>query len=137
MSTIISENPKNVFKKAISLQDHFLYNQKCKLVLQLPEVRFVGLLDPMGNQIAGGFREGVTPLKNEEERRKMNLEAVLRIRTRQEFDYYLGPVKYAAARREKVVMMTFLVGNNVLLVSAEPDVDIDKTAQKIIKMGSI
>ena len=115
--------------QTVNLKEHFLFDQKCKLLLQLPEIRFSGLLDPMGNQIAGGFREDVTPLKNEEERQTMNIEAVLRVRTRQDFDYNLGPVKYAAARREKVVMMTFLIGKNVLLVSAEPDVDIDKTAK--------
>ena len=83
------------------------------------------------------FKDGIIPLKNENERKKMFMEAVLRIRTRQEFDENLGPVSYAAARRKNVVMMTFLVDDKVLFVSANPDVNIDDTAKKIMKICSI
>lgn len=110
------------------------YQQKCDLLIREPEIRFVGFLDFMGNLIAGKFREDVKPLKNEDERKKMFIEAVLRIRTRQEFDENLGPVEYAAARRSLVVTMTFLIDDKVLFVSTEPDVDIDITARKILKI---
>ena len=105
--------------------------QKCDLLANESEIRFAGFLDMMGNQITGSFRKDVTPLKNEEERKKMFIEAVLRIRTRQDFDDNLGAVEYAAARRTNVVTLTFLVDGMVLFVSAEPDVDIDQTARKI------
>jgi len=66
----------------------------------------------------------------------MFIEAVLRIRTRQDFDENLGPVTYAAARRTNVVTFTFLFHDKVLFVSAEPNVDIDKTANKILNLCS-
>ena len=69
----------------------------------------------MGNLVEGNFKEGIIPLKNEAERKKMFIEAVLRIRTRQEFDENLGPVAYAAARRKNVVVMTFLVNDRYFL----------------------
>jgi hypothetical protein len=97
--------------------------QKCKLILKEPEIRFAGFLDMMGNLVEGSFSDGIKPLK-----------AVLRIRTRQDFDENLGPVEYAAARRKNVVTLTFLYGDKVLFISAEPNVDIDKTAQKIISL---
>lgn len=108
--------------------------QKCQSILELPEIRFAGFLDYMGNLISGGFREGVYPRKDEDERKKMFVEAVLRIRTRQDFDENLGPVKYAAARRKNVVTMTVPLEGKVLFISAEPDVDIDKTAAKILEL---
>ena len=111
-----------------------LSQQKCDLLVKEPEIRFAGFLDFMGNLIVGKFREDVEPLKNDNERKKMFIEAVLRIRTRQEFDENLGSVEYAAARRSKVVTMTFLVDDMVLFVSTEPDVDIDITCRKILKM---
>lgn len=111
-----------------------LYQQKCDLLTKESEIRFAGFLDFMGNLIVGKFREDVKPLKNENERKKMFIEAVLRIRTRQEFDENLGPVEYAAARRTTVVTLTFLLDEKVLFVSAEPNVDIDITARKILKM---
>jgi len=112
-------------------------NSKCKLLLREPEIRFAGFLDMMGNLVAGSFRDGVEPLKNENERKKMFIEAVLRIRTRQDFDEHLGSVVYAAARRKNIVTFTFLVDDKVLFISAEPDVDIDKTANKILNLCSV
>lgn len=117
--------------------DNSTYSQKCDLLVNEPEIRFAGFLDMMGNLIAGSFRNDVTPLKDEEERKKMFVETVLRIRTRQDFDENLGSVVYAAARRKKVVTFTFLVGDTVLFVSTEPDVSIDQTAKKIMDLCSI
>ncbi|MFB5620073.1 MAG: DUF6659 family protein [Nitrosopumilus sp.] len=111
-------------------------NQICKLLLKEPEIRFAGFLDMMGNLVEGSFSDGVKPLKDESERKKMFIETVLRIRTRQDFDENLGPVEYAAARRKNVVTFTFLYGDKVLFISAEPNVDIDKTAQKIMRLCS-
>ena len=106
----------------------------CQNLVNEPEIRFAGFLDMMGNLLVGKFKTGIEPLKDDDERKKMFIEAVLRIRTRQEFDDNLGPVKYAAARREKVVTLTFLVGQTVLFISANPDIDIDKTARKILEI---
>jgi len=109
-------------------------NEKCVLIVKEPEIRFAGFLDMMGNLVAGLFSDGIKTLKNEDERKKMFIEAVLRIRTRQDFDENLVPVEYAAARRKNVVTFTFLYGDKVLFISAEPNVDIDKTAQKIMRL---
>ena len=108
--------------------------QKCKSILDLPEIRFAGFLDYMGNLIEGDFKTGLSPLKDENERKKMFIEAVLRIRTRQDFDDDLGSVEYAAARRKNVVTMTIPFVDKVLFISADPTVDIDQTAKKILDL---
>ncbi|MCA9812517.1 MAG: hypothetical protein KC483_06620 [Nitrosarchaeum sp.] len=108
--------------------------QKCELLTKQPGIRFAGILDMMGNLIEGRFRSGLVPLKDENQRKKMFMEAILRVRTRQDFDENLGPVSYAAARRKKVVLMTFLLDNKVLFISAEPDIDIDDTARKVLQI---
>ena len=123
--------------KAEHLNEIQQYQQKCEKLIQEPEIRFAGFLDMMGNLITGGFSKGVMPLKDETERKKMFIEAVLRVRTRQEFDHKLGPVEYAAARRKNVVVMTFLVDDKVLFVSAEYDIETDKTARKIMEICGI
>ncbi len=120
--------------QAVNLQEHYMYNQKCNLLLQIPELRFAGFLDPMGNLIAGGFKQGVTPLHDESERQKLYMETVLRVKTREEFDYNLGEVQYAAARRKKVVTMTFPLNGKVLFVSMELNVNIEDAAEKIMKI---
>jgi len=114
------------------------FQKKCKKLLKhIPELRYVSLLDTMGNQIAESFRRGIKPLKTLEERRRMNIEAVLRVKTRQEFDYNLGSVKYAASRRQKVVMMSFPMVDYILLISANNDVIIDETAREIMDSWGI
>jgi len=105
--------------------------------LQEPEIRFAGFLDPMGNLIAGGFREGVTPLNEESERLKLHIEIILRVKTEQDFDYDLGTVEYSASRRKKVITFTFAFDDKVLFVSTETNVEIEKTAQKIMKICGI
>ncbi len=123
--------------QSINLNEYQLHHQKCGLILQEPEIRFAGFLDYMGNLIAGGFKDGVTPLHDESERRKLYIEIVLGVRTTQEFDYHLGSVDYIAARRKKIITFTFALNDKVLFVSTKSNVDIEKTAQKIIKICGI
>jgi len=113
------------------------YQRIYEELLKEPKIRFVGFVDYMGNLLIGGFRKGVTPLKEESERHKIFLEVALRVRTREDFDPDVGPVKYAASRRTRVVMMTFPLMNKILFVSMEPDVEIDTMAKKIIKICGI
>lgn len=107
--------------------------QKCDFLLLQEEIRFAGFINNMGRLVAGGFKEGITPLEDEPERQKMYMELALRVSMRREFDYCFGPVAYCASRREKAVMMSFPMGANVLLVSADTKVDIDRFAKKILK----
>ena len=111
-----------------------IHQKKCDLLLEQPEIRFAGLLDSMGNLLAGGFKDGITPLNDETQKREMCMEVALRTATRRDFDEPLGKVDFAATKREKVVMMSFPLNQNILLISAEPDVDIAKTAVKVMKI---
>ena len=88
----------------------------------------------MGNLLAGGFKGGITPLNDETQQREMCMEVALRVATRHDFDEPLGEVEFAAAKRKKVVMMSFTLNKNILLISTEPDVDINKTAAKVMKI---
>jgi hypothetical protein len=114
--------------------EYGIYQQKCDQLLKEEEIRFAGLINHMGRLVAGGFKDGISPLEDEAERRKMYMELALRVSMRMEFDYTLGPVKYSASRREKAVMISFPLHSNVLLVSAKPSIDIEKCSQKILKM---
>ena len=117
--------------------EYFQFEKKCERLLQEPEIRFAGLINSMGNLVARGLKEGLTALEDEADKRKLYMELILRVSTRTEFDESLGPVKYSASRRGKAVLLSFPVDNKVLLISAESDVDIDKTANKIMKICGI
>jgi len=114
--------------------EYWLIDQKCRNLLQDDTIRFAGCINSMGRLVAGGFKEGIKPLEDDAERQKMYMELALRVSMRKDFDYSLGPVKYSASRRQNAVMISFPINSNVLLVSAEPTVDIDKFASKIMKI---
>ena len=110
------------------------FQQMCDILLEQEKIRFAGLINSMGKLVAGGIREGLVPLEDEAERQKMYMELALRVSMRKDFDYTLGPVKFSASRREKALVMSFPLNNNVLLISTEPEVDIEETANKVIKI---
>ncbi|MCZ6583793.1 MAG: hypothetical protein O6746_02680 [Thaumarchaeota archaeon] len=117
--------------------EYYQYEEKCQSLLKEPEIRFAALINHMGNLVAGGMKQGMKPLEDEADRRKLYMELILRVSTRKEFDYSLGPVEYSASRREKAVVLSFPIGNKVLLVSANTNVNIDDTAKKIKKLVGI
>ena len=117
--------------------EYYMFDQKCQNLLKEPEIRFAGLINPMGHLVAGGMKKGMKPLEDDADMRKLYMELILRVSTRQEFDQSLGEVEYSASRRKKAVVMSFPIDNKVLLVSANTDVDIDVTAKKIKKIAGI
>ncbi len=117
--------------------EYYAFEQKCQNLLKESEIRFAGLINPMGNLVAGGMKEGLKPLEDDADMRKLYMELILRVSTRQEFDQTLGVVNYSASRREKAVVLSFPIGNKVLLISADANVGIDETAKKVKKIAGI
>ncbi len=109
------------------------YQKQCKKILSEPEIRFAGIISEMGKLIAGGFRKGIIPFEDDSGRQKLYMELALRVATRREFDSSMGRVKYSASRREKVVVMSFPLKNHILMIAAEPNVNIDRLAYRIIQ----
>jgi hypothetical protein len=111
-----------------------LFKQKIDRIISEKEIRFVGFVNLQGDLVKGRFREDVVPFENDEEQQRVFRELALRISTRKKFDYSMGAVKYSASRREKLVMMSFPLKNMILLITAEPNVNIDRLAYKIIQI---
>ena len=114
--------------------DDVSYQQKLNEIFEEQDIRFAGFVDNDGNLINGKFREGIIPFETNEEQQKIFRELAYRVSTRKNFDYSMGQVKYSASRREKVVMMSFPLKNCILLLTTEPNVNIDRLAYKIIQI---
>lgn len=115
--------------KQFSISD---IKKKIKDILSEPEIRFCGLIDGSGELIAGDFGSKIIPLENDERRKQMFQELAHRVANRKGFDANLGRVKYSSSRREKVVMMSFPIGRYIIMIIAEPSVNIDRLGWKII-----
>jgi len=111
-----------------------LFKQKLDEIISEKEIRFAGFVNMQGDLVKGQFRVDVVPFENDEEQRRTFRELALRISTRKKFDHAMGAVKYSASRREKLVMMSFPLKNMILLITAEPNVNIDRLAYKIIQI---
>ena len=115
-----------------------IYDDKCERLLQEDEVRFAGIINDQGTLISGGFKKGLVPLEGDETKLKSFMELVSKISIRTEFDESLGPINYLAARRDKAVLVSFPfpVSKIVLLISANPSVEIEKLAKKVVDIFS-
>ncbi len=113
-----------------------LYAEKCNSLLQESEIRFAGIVNKDGKLIAGGFKEGITPYENDETKLQSFFEFVSKTSIRKELDESLGPINYLAARRDKAVLVSFPfpITKILLLISAEPTVNIESLAKKVIKI---
>jgi len=111
-----------------------LYEQKLDDIFEEKDIRFAGFVDKDGGLIKGRFRDDIIPFETNEEQQKIFRELAYRVSTRKHFDYSMGPVKYSASRREKLVMMSFPLKNSILLITTEPNVNIDRIAYRIIQM---
>jgi hypothetical protein len=111
-----------------------LFKQKLDEIISEKDIRFAGFVNMKGDLEEGKFREEIIPFENDEEQRRIFRELALRISTRKKFDYSMGAVKYSASRREKLVMMSFPLKNIILLITAEPNVNIDRLAYRIIQI---
>ena len=122
----------------MSKTDYQDYDVKCEKMLEEEEIRFAGIINEDGNLVSGGFKKEIVPLEDDEAKLKSFMEFVSKVSIRKEFDKTLGPINYLAARRDKAVLVSFPfpVSKFVLLISANPSVDIEKLATKVVDIFS-
>ncbi|EGG42553.1 hypothetical protein Nlim_0734 [Candidatus Nitrosarchaeum limnium SFB1] len=112
------------------------YESRCKEMLTDPEVRFAALLGADGELLAGGLKENINLRLNDAQMDEVCKELASRVEKRKKYDLELGRVKYSTSRREHVVIMSFPVYEKVVMIVAEPNVNIDRLAYRIIeKLG--
>ena len=117
----------------ISLVD---FDTVCKNVLDLDNrIRFAGIINEKGKLVAGGLRTGLKSLEDPKDDEMLFMELALRVKMRQEFDKQLGPVKFSLSMREKVVVMSFPIGNSqVLYVSSDRGLEFASVPMRILEI---
>ena len=107
----------------------------CDTIFSLhPSIRFAGVIDKMGNLVAGGMKKGIQPLEPREERRKLYLEYALRNAMRQDFDSEYGKVIYTLSEREKIKIASFPMEESLILVSIDKKAPHVKIIERILKL---
>ena len=108
----------------------------CQKILKLdPKMRSARIINSRGHLMAGGMKKGIMSLEAQKQDEMMFMELALRVRMRHEFDHEFGQVHFSMSYREKVIVMSFpLANDDVLLVSSEKDLDFGKVPFKILKI---
>ena len=108
----------------------------CQKIIKLdPKMRSARIINSRGHLIAGGMKKGLMSLEAQKQDEMMFMELALRVRMRHEFDKEFGQVHFSMSYREKVIVMSFpLANDDVLLVSAEKELDFGKVPFKILKI---
>ncbi|QLH09592.1 DUF6659 family protein [Candidatus Nitrosotenuis sp. DW1] len=110
------------------------YDEKCKQLTKEDEIRFAAIIDKDGRIVAGGFKKGIIPLEKDKLRLEEFMEFVYEISQRKSFDESLGPINYLAARRDKIVLISFPLTDLTLLISADHTLDIEKLASHVVNV---
>ena len=111
----------------------FLENTCKKIQQNLPNMRFVGVINQLGHLVAGGFSNDVSPYLSSDRELMMYMGLVLELNMRKDFDDALGQVNYLHSQRGKVSTISIPMGKHVVLLATEIDADIPKTVSKVKK----
>lgn len=108
----------------------------CNELLSNEQVRFAGIVNKMGNLIAGGFKDGINPFETDEKCRMMYMQMTLELSMRREFNSSLGVVNYIASKRENALMISVPINDNLLLISTVPSTLTDKMVDTALQIFS-
>ena len=108
----------------------------CQDILKLhPKMRSARFINARGHLVAGGMKKGILSLEEKKQDEMMFMELALRVRMRHEFDNEFGIVHFSLSYRDKVIVMSFPLGNDdVLLVSREKDKNFEEIPFKILEL---
>jgi hypothetical protein len=84
-------------------------------------VRSAQILDQNGRQVAGGMRKGIPSLEPQSEDIRLIAGITIQINNDRTWDRYFGKSQFDFNKRERLNIMTFYLGEKLVLVSAEPD----------------
>ena len=110
--------------------------QICQDIIDLdPKIRSARFISARGHLTAGGMKDGLLSLEGKKQDEMMFMELALRVRMRHEFDTEFGIVHFSLSYRDKVIVMSFPLSNDdVLLVSREKDTAFGDIPFKILKI---
>jgi len=110
------------------------YENMCASIQKIDtKIRFAGVINSKGRLVAGGMAPSKTRLGDRKRDEMLYMELALRVKMRSEFDDDLGKVKFSLSFREKLIVMSFPMKNDVLFVSMDKKMSFDKIPFKILK----
>jgi hypothetical protein len=100
------------------------YQRLCERIFALhDDIRYAGIVDDTGLLIAGGMRNGIDSIVDQNNEELYLAQTALRKSMRQRFDGTMGRSRFAYVEREKISILTVYMNKNTVIVTMEPNVD--------------
>jgi hypothetical protein len=116
-----------------SANDIKKFDVACQKLLEERKIRHVGVINQLGNLVAGGFKKDIPPLLSDDKVRMVYMQMQLDFQMRQDLDDVLGPIDYIASRRKNQLIITVPIGKSLVLIAAEPNSDVNQKFSECIK----
>jgi len=101
-----------------------IFQNICDKVCAEPKIRFCGIINGMGRLVSGGFRDGIKPLDNEEERKMWYMQSALEMSMKKEFGNNLGDIDHVVTYRGNVTLINIPIRDHVVLLSTERNANV-------------
>jgi hypothetical protein len=101
-----------------------VFQNICEKICSESQIKFCGAINVIGKLVAGGFKNSIKPLDNEEERKMWYMQSALEMSMKKEFSSNLGDINYIVAYRDNVTLINIPIQNHVILLSTEKNVDV-------------
>lgn len=100
--------------------------KNCNLILEDDNIKFVGIINNLGNLVVGGFHKNMKTIGNEQTWKMMYLQLKLDIEMRKDYDELFGPVSYVISKRRDVEKISIPIGSYMALLITESNFEITK-----------
>ena len=88
----------------------------CDKILKDKDVKFFGVINNLGNLVAGKFQDGIKPIGTNNTRKMMYMQLKLDLNMREDYDDLYGPVQYVLSKRRNAEKISIPIGNYMVLV---------------------
>lgn len=100
-----------------------------------PNIRYGAIQNTTGEKIHGGFRDGVTPILDDDELKMMHYYASQRWQTRKNIEHKLGNTRYAMAEYDKLKRISFPIDEkHLLLITADTGINHTNVISEVLKL---
>jgi hypothetical protein len=129
----LSDHPNDTIVSASYSSAYTFAKKICSQILQLDNsIRYAGVGNNMGTLVTYEFRQGVEPILNEEELQSNTINAVLRMKTREDYESKLGDVVYTFTLYKKVKRASIPLDHPLNLMVLNVSFDIVADHERII-----
>jgi len=103
-----------------------------KYILSFPEIRFIGVVNNMGNLVVGDYKKGIVPIADVDHY-KICMEHAMDMFMKKDLDDSLGPLEYTVSKRKNVKIIVIPVRDYLVLISAEPHAKIELIIEEVLQ----